>query len=201
MRHIIDFKGVTLTFFQRGFLAVVCILLGFIFFPLFFLGGLIAWSVYRDIVEAPARRAQQAEIDASINAPVSVEDIRWACESPAEAAFLDAMISAYSLQTGPGAIEGQGLRLRSQISMGRLRIYTGHASSQYRADFLVDDKLVVEIDGATYHSSPEAVARDRQRDEDMRREGYTVLRIPAQLVFQNSVEAVKRVENARAVIR
>ncbi|WP_443018997.1 endonuclease domain-containing protein [Sphingobium sp. MI1205] len=59
--------------------------------------------------------------------------------------------------------------------MGRLRIYTGHASSQYRADFLVDDKLVVEIDGATYHSSPEAVARDRQRDEDMRREGYTVL--------------------------
>jgi len=190
-----------LTYFQRGLLSVVCILLGFVFFPLFFLGGLIAWSVYRDIVEAPARRAQQAEIDASINAPVSVEDIRWACESPAETTFLDAMVSAYSLQTGQGAIEGRGLRLRNQISLGRLKIYKWHASSQYRADFLVDDKLVVEIDGATYHSSPEAIARDSQRDADMRREGYIVLRIPAQLVFQNSVETVKRVEDARTAIR
>lgn len=190
-----------LTYFQRSLLAVACILLGFLFFPLFFLGGLIAWSVYRDIVEAPARRAQKAEIDARINAPVSVEDIRWACESPAETAFLNAMVSAYALQTGPGAVEGRGLRLRSQISIGRLKIHTGHAASQYRADFLVDEKLIVEIDGATYHSSPEAIARDRQRDADMRREGYTVLRLPAELVFQNAVETVKRVEAARTSMR
>jgi very-short-patch-repair endonuclease len=38
---------------------------------------------------------------------------------------------------------------------------------EYRADFLIDDKLVVEIDGATYYPSPEAVARDRQRESDM----------------------------------
>ncbi|MBP6363555.1 MAG: DUF559 domain-containing protein [Novosphingobium sp.] len=190
-----------MTYFQRGLLAVACILLGFIFFPLFLLGGLIAWSVYRDIVEAPARRAQQAEIDARINAPVSAEDMRLACESPAEMAFLDVMISAYDLQTGPGAIEGRGLRLRNQISMGRLKIHKWHASSQYRADFLVDEKLVVEIDGATYHSSPEAIARDQQRDADMKRDGYTVLRIPAQVVFQNSGEAVRRVEDARVAIR
>lgn len=111
------------------------------------------------------------------------------------------MVSAYNLQTGPGAIEGQGLRLRNQVSMGRLRIYSNYASSQYRADFLVDEKLVVEIDGATYHSSPEAVARDRQRDADMRREGYSILRIPAQVVFRDSAEAVKRVENARKKLR
>jgi very-short-patch-repair endonuclease len=190
-----------LTYFQRGLLSVACILLGFVFFPLFLLGGLIAWSVYRDIVEAPARRAQQAAIDASINAPVSVDDVRLACESPAETAFLDAMVSAYALQTGPGAIEGRGLRLRNQISMGRLNIRKWHASSQYRADFLVDEKLVVEIDGVTFHSSPEAIARDQQRDADMRREGYTVLRIPAQVVFQSSGETVKRVEDARKAIR
>lgn len=201
MCEYVQGEGVKLTFFQRGLLAVACIIFGFLFFPLFFLGGLIAWSVYRDIVEAPARRAEQAEIEAQINAPVSVEDIRWACESPAETAFLDAMVSAYDLQTGPGAIEGRGLRLRNQISMGRLRIHRNHASSQYRADFLVDEKLVVEIDGATYHSSPEAIARDQQRDVDIRREGYTVLRIPAQVVFQNSVETVKRVEAARTAIR
>ncbi len=190
-----------MTIFQRSLLAAACILLGFLFFPLFFVGGLIAWSIYGDIVEAPARRAQQEEIDARINAPVSAEDIRWACESPAETAFLDTMVSAYALQTGPGAIEGRGLRLRNQVSMGRLNIYSGYASSQYRADFLIDEKLVVEIDGATYHSSPEAVARDRQRDADIRREGYSIVRIPAQVVFEDSAAVVKRVEDARIALR
>ncbi len=185
----------------RVLIAAVCILLGFLFFPLFFVGGLIAWSIYRDIVEAPARRAQQAEIDAQVNAPVGVEEIRWSCDSPAETSFLDAMVSAYALQTGPGAIEGRGLRLRNQVSMGLLRIYSGSASSQYRADFLIDEELVVEIDGVTYHSSPEAVARDSKRDADMRREGYSILRIPAQVVFQDPAEAVKRVEAARAALR
>lgn len=169
--------------------------------PALFLGRLNRLECLSRHCRSPARRAEQAEIEAQINAPVSVEDIRWACESPAETAFLDAMVSAYDLQTGPGAIEGRGLRLRNQISMGRLRIHRNHASSQYRADFLVDEKLVVEIDGATYHSSPEAIARDQQRDVDIRREGYTVLRIPAQVVFQNSVETVKRVEAARTAIR
>jgi very-short-patch-repair endonuclease len=194
-------RAIVLNIFQRILFASACILLGFLFFPFFFVGGLIAWSIYRDIVEAPARRAEQAEIEARINAPLSAENIRWACESPAETSFLDIMVSAYALQTGPGAVEGRGLRLRNQVSMGRLIINSGYASSQYRADFLIDEKLVVEIDGATYHSSPEAVARDRQRDADMRREGYSVLRIPAQVVFQEPTEVVKRVEDARRAIR
>lgn len=190
-----------MTYFQRIALAVVCILLGFLFLPLFLVGGLIVWSVYRDIIEEPARRAEQAEIDARINAPVSVENIRGQCESPAETAFLEAMVSAYKLQIGPGAIQGRGLRLRNQVSVGRLNIYSGHASSQYRADFLIDDKLVVEIDGATYHSSPEAVLRDLKRDDDMRREGYSILRIPAREVFLDSAAAVKKVEDARVLLR
>lgn len=185
----------------RILVAAICILLGFLFFPLFFVGGLIAWSIYRDIVDAPAERAQQTEIDARLNAPVSVEEIRWMCESPAETAFLDAMVSAYALRAGPGAIEGNGLRLRNQVSMGQLRIHSGYASSQYRADFLVDEKLVVEIDGATYHSSPEAITRDRKRDADMKRDGYSVLRIPADLVFLDPAQAVNRVEDARLALQ
>ena len=90
-------RAIALTIFQRILFAFACIFLGFLFFPLFFVGGLIAWSVYRDIVEAPARRAEQLEIEARINAPVSAKDIRWACESPAETAFLDIMVAAYAL--------------------------------------------------------------------------------------------------------
>lgn len=182
----------------RVFFATACILLGFLIFPLFFVGGFIAWTIYSDLNEEPLRRAQQAEIEARLNEPVAVEDIRWGCESPAETAFLDAMVSAFDLQAGPGAIEGKGLRLRNQVSLGQLRFHSGGASSQYRADFLIDEKLVVEIDGATYHSSPEAVARDRKRDDYMKREGFAILRIPAQVVFQTPAEAVRRVEEARS---
>lgn len=189
-----------MTYFQRGILAVACILLGYFFWPLFILGGFIAWSVYSDMIDAPARRKQAEEIKARINAPVSIDDIRFRCESPAETAFLDAMISAYSLQAGPGGIEGQGLRLRNQVSMGNLRILSGIASSQYRADFLIDEKLVVEIDGAEYHSSPDALARDQRRDADMERDGYVVLRLPARIVIADYREALRRVEDARRSI-
>ena len=185
----------------RVLAAAASILLGFLFFPLFFLGGLIAWSIYSDIVEAPDRQAQKAEIEARLNAPLSVGDIRWECESPAETAFLDAMVTAYNLRTGPGAIEGRGLRLSNQVGLGQFKIYSNYTSHQYRADFLIDEKLVVEIDGATYHSSPEAIARDNRRDADMRREGFSVLRIPAQIVFQNPVKAVRLVEDARTTLR
>lgn len=180
--------------------ALLCILLGFLFFPLFILGGLIIWSIFADVAEAPAQRAQQAELDARANEPVSVEDIRMACDSPAEEAFLDAMVSAHSLQPGPGAIVGKGLRLRSQVAMGNLKIYSTFTAAQYRADFLIDEKLVVEIDGAAYHSSPEAVERDRQRDDDMRRDGYSILRIPAKVVFQDPADAVARVDLARLAL-
>lgn len=111
------------------------------------------------------------------------------------------MASAYNLKTGPGVIiEGQGLRLRNQVSMERLRTYSNYVSSQYRADFLVDENLVLEIDGTTYHPSSETVARGRQRDEGMGREDYSILRILAQVVFQDSAEAVRRVEIARKKI-
>lgn len=176
---------------------IACLLLGLLL-PLFFLlAAFTAWTIYADIKEAPEREAQRIEAEIRANAPLSVDDIRYACESPAEEAFLDAMVEAFDLKTGPGAIEGGGLRLRNQVGMGRLNIYRSGAFSQYRADFLIDDQLVVEVDGQTYHSSPEAIERDRIRDADLKRDGYSILRIPAQIVFQNPKEAVRRVQNAR----
>lgn len=177
---------------------IVCFLLGFLFPLLFLLAGLIAWSIYSDIKEAPERAAQREEAEKRANAPVSTADIRGCCESPAEEAFLDAMVQAFDLESGPGAIEGGGLRLRNQVGMGQFRIHhRGGSSWQYRADFLIDERLVVEIDGETYHSSPEAVARDQKRDADLRKEGYSILRIPARVVFEAPEEAIHRVRNAR----
>jgi very-short-patch-repair endonuclease len=185
----------------RVSIAAACILLGFAFFPMFLIGAIIAWSIVQDIREAPERRAREAELYELARAPVSAQNLRDACESPAEVAFLDAMIDAYELKTGEGALEGGGLRLTSQKGMGAFRVFSQGTSHQYRADFLVDGNLVVEIDGAAYHSTPEAVARDKNRDADLAREGYQTLRIPARDVFQSPSKAIAAVESAREALR
>lgn len=45
-----------MTYFQRGLLAAVLIVIGFFFWPLLGVGGLIAWSVYSDIRNEPERK-------------------------------------------------------------------------------------------------------------------------------------------------
>lgn len=121
-------------------------------------------------------------------------DPRWAtyveehCESPAETAFLREMINGFSLKPDGGSLLGSGVRLDYQVVEGR-----------YRTDFLADKWLVIEIDGATWHSSYDAVARDKLRDEYFESLGYSVLRIPAKVVFNQPGEAVKRVRAALAV--
>lgn len=190
---------------MRVGIVAIMMLLGFVFFPMFLIGTIICWSIIEEIRDAPATRAQEADTAARIYAssisPITVEYLREQCESPAETAFLDAMVSSYELKTGPGAATGRGLRLRSQIGIGAYSVKMRQAPFAYRADFLVDEKLVIEIDGAAFHSSPDAVARDKVRDENLRNEGYTVLRIAAKVVFNDPKEAVNRVELARAVLR
>ncbi len=110
------------------------------------------------------------------------------CESPAETAFLRAMISAFDMRPQNGSLVADGVRLDFQVEEDR-----------YRVDFLVNTWLVVEIDGAAYHSSPEAVARDQKRDRVFETLGYTVLRIPARLVFNRPALAVEQVKIALSV--
>ena len=45
-----------------------------------------------------------------------------------------------------------------------------------RVDFLIGRKLVIEVDGAEYHTDPERFESDRSRDADLSRLGYRVLR-------------------------
>lgn len=110
------------------------------------------------------------------------------CESPAETAFLTAMIEAHGLLPRDGSLHASGLKLDLQVGEGR-----------YRVDFLANDWLVIEIDGAAWHGSEAAQARDRQRDAYFEGLGYSVLRIPAKTVFTDPGEAVRRVASALAM--
>ena len=128
------------------------------------------------------------------DARITPDQIRWQsfveehCESPAEISFLRAMIEAFNMNPQNGSLVADGVRLDFQVEEGR-----------YRVDFLANEWLVIEIDGAAYHSSPEAKARDGARDRYFEGRGYSVLRIPAKLVFESPHLAVKQVKTALTV--
>jgi len=120
-----------------------------------------------------------------------MDHYRAACESPAEVAFLEAMVSAFNLRPvgGPGStLKGSGLSLRMQVWVGR-----------YRLDFLANDSLVIEVDGAKWHSSEEAKLRDSTRDASLRTRGYAVLRLPAKIPLYDPDRAVADVGSYVAI--
>lgn len=167
---------------------VVALVLGGLAFPiLFLLAFLVGWSLIQDF------RNPQQEVDAWFTRrwTTTADDTKWKtyflpfCESPAETSFLEAMISSYRLTPNKGLLQGIDLALDMQVKI-----------PPYRVDFLINRWLVVEIDGATYHSSPEATERDKTRDEFLREHGYSVLRIPASVVFTTPDEAISRVKVA-----
>lgn len=65
---------------------------------------------------------------------------------------------------------------------------------RYIADFLAPSvKVIVEVDGG-YHGR--RAAADARRDEKLRRAGYRVVRVPAELVLRAPQEAVALVQRA-----
>ena len=172
------------------FLAViVCFLVGFAFPISFGLAALIAWSIYEDLTEPVSKEPPRPNKLETL----TEEDDEWprlfrlACESPAEEAFLDAMISAFDLKPDKGRLSGGGLTLQMQVSV-----------ANYRLDFLIDKGLVIEVDGARWHSSPEAIERDTERDRVLRSKGFEVLRIPAKTTLYNADEAIALVRQTRS---
>ena len=175
-----------------GLILILC-LIGMFFPVLFIVAAWLGWTIYDTLQNPPppppdewyARRWTTTAAD-----PRWRSDFLAFCESPAETKFLEAMIDAHGLTPDKGVLKGSGLTLDLQVTV-----------NPYRLDFLANTWLVVEIDGAAYHSSPEAVASDKKRDEFLRTQGYAVLRIPAKVVFATPEEAVFRVRTAIAAGR
>ncbi len=92
------------------------------------------------------------------------------CESPAEVALLGALID-YGL-----TFEQQWLVLA------------------YRLDFAFPvQKIAVEVDGITYHNTPEAFEADRRRDRELSAIGWTTVRFSASEVFKRSLHCARQV--------
>lgn len=63
---------------------------------------------------------------------------------------------------------------------------------KYFVDFLVDNKLVVEVEGK-WHRRKDVSERDIKKFTELRLAGYEVLRIPASLIRNNPLEASETV--------
>jgi very-short-patch-repair endonuclease len=166
-----------------------CFFLGFIFPFSFALAALIAWSIYEDITDPSSKEPPRPSKLETLTA----DDEDWHryfqhhCESPAEVAFLDAVVEAFNLTPEKGRLRGGGLTLQMQVPV-----------MNYRLDFLIDDGLIVEVDGAQWHSSPEAIERDAERDKALAAKGYEILRIPAKVTLYKPDDAIKQVRQARS---
>lgn len=163
-------------------------LLGFLH-PMFFVfAAFMAWLTWYQLKNPYEERLR---IGSGRRPIVAADDADWkkrfleACDSPAEEAFLSTMTQHFSLRPFLGLLKGGGLTLELQVQI-----------DCFRVDFLANEWLVIEVDGAAWHSSPEAMKRDAERDNCLGEHGYQVLRLPAKLVFDHPGEAVRRVEGA-----
>lgn len=67
---------------------------------------------------------------------------------------------------------------------------------RYRVDFiLIDARLIIELDGHEYHSSPEQLRKDAQRQRYLTRAGFTVIRFTGSEIVDNCAECVLDVRN------
>lgn len=174
------------TIWRRIGLILILLPACFLFPILLVLVGFVAWTIYEDLTspQHPHNFPPRTWRDAKPEDNDWLELFCEGCESPAEEKFLREMVKEYKLKPNGGKLTSPKLNLEIQVKF-----------SKYRFDFLANGYQIIEIDGATYHSAPEQVERDRVRDELSIENGYKVLRIPASVVFNSPDEAIRRVQS------
>jgi len=132
------------------------------------------------------QQALEARDQARREAELALQSFRASlalCESQPERALLGELIKLGDLKC----------RERAHVLHGRFTLELQRTidtpTGRYRADFLLNSKLIVEVDGHEYHSSKEAHVYDRRRDRALKRQGFDTIRVAA-------IEVIK---DARAV--
>ena len=85
-------------------------------------------------------------------------------------------------------------RLKVELDKVGLRYVFQEIIGIFIVDFLVGNRLVVEIDGG-YHDDIEQEIRDRRREEWLRRKGYTVLRFKNETIFNGIGGVIEDIKN------
>jgi len=87
----------------------------------------------------------------------------------------------------------RGALRRSELPAPEVNVIAG----RYELDFLWRaERLVVEVDGYTYHSDPVAFERDRLRDAELQASGYRVMRVTRRQVRDTPEAVIARIRRA-----
>lgn len=173
-------------FLTRVGLVVVVVPLCFIFPYALIVVLILAWVVFVDFMSPKIKSVPppRARVDATPTDSDWLDLFVRDCESPAEEKFLQLMVKEFDLHPNKGKLLSPRISMEMQVKF-----------HNYRFGFVLNNKYIVEIDGAAYHSSTEQVERDRIRDEFSVANGYSVLRIPASVVFNSPDETIRRVKD------
>jgi very-short-patch-repair endonuclease len=123
------------------------------------------------------------------------------CESPLEAKLLEAFFRAGAFE--PVAASAGVLLGYSSVNGALFGQLTVKASRRHhRLDYAViaprrDVFLAIEIDGS-HHMARQQVERDRKRDRDLARKGWTPIRFTGGEVFRDAEACVREVVDAVA---
>lgn len=134
-------------------------------------------SLQREIDEDTKDEHERLSFGFSISDWRQVKHFISKCESDPERLFLKKIIRYSNLLPKKDKLVGK-IVLEPQAEIG-----------DFRVDFLVNERLVVEIDGKTYHSGDNSFEQDRLRDQKLIMNNMTPMRFPAKQIY-SEIESV-----------
>ena len=93
-------------------------------------------------------------------------------------------------QTSPTSIE---IAVQEILDILNIEYEAQKPIGKYIADFYIPaQNLIIECDGDYWHSLPDVKKRDKQKDKYLRKQGYTVKRLPEKVIKNDKHAAVKQ---------
>ncbi len=130
----------------------------------------------REILDGAVDRALARRL---VSVPAIEAEIQRSARSgrPGLRALRDGLIRRGMLGAPhPSVLESRALRLLRRIGITPLAVEVRVGpDGRYRVDILLEPKVAMEVDGYTYHSSPELKAEDERRRNRIRLSGVFVL--------------------------
>lgn len=104
------------------------------------------------------------------------------CESEPEILLLIEMINKFKLN------------IINNILIGSFKVDVQYKIGNYRADFLINNKYIVEVDGRSYHENDNSFHKDRLRDQNLMMKGYITIRFTAAQIYESQESVVNKIQ-------
>ena len=102
--------------------------------------------------------------------------------------------AAWTIRNQARSVSGAEKRFCDALTNAGLEFQTQFRVGRWTIDIVFEpEMLAVEYDGDYWHSLPSSIKRDARKDADLRKKGFTVLRIPERMHKYKPSDAVNAV--------